>query len=443
MSNNVKTSTSEAAANCVALPQDYLTKNLVIFYLFFRQWTGSVAMTRADYSDGIKDGTLPPDEVTANYGQKRVIDPKHLRIFETLKKRAETVLNDNGLPFCKGYAIPVDKAQEVADAIRVIAEDYNAKRDEFVRDMPQRCQEWINQNPAFAARMVVPSPVVIAERINADFSLCQFMPVNATIDKTGSLNRTVGGLFEEVLRDISKRSKLLLHRSVVGKQPEDLSQRTLSTLKVMREKLTSLQFLNSGVRPLLELLNRLLAIMPTKGKFSTQQFNILSGALGLMCDESLLNEVATGRLTLDQYISNSFGTTIMPMSNPDPVLLNATPVASQPETASMFVMTPTADEKTEVTAPTNVVAETEATAKVEEVTKEAEKAPEATVLDPTGLDDVDSVLASFFGSPSEEAKVSESEHEESSEEVSTNSVEENMLDEDVPPAPPVIHLSAF
>ena len=91
--------------------------------------------------------------------------------------------------------------------------------------------------------------------------------MNATIDKTGSLNRTVGGLFEEVLRDISKRSKLLLHRSVVGKQPEDLSQRTLSTLKVMREKLTSLQFLNSGVRPLLELLNRLLAIMPTKGKF--------------------------------------------------------------------------------------------------------------------------------------------------------------------------------
>ena len=36
MSNNVKTSTSEVAANCVALPQDYLTKNLVIFYLFFR-----------------------------------------------------------------------------------------------------------------------------------------------------------------------------------------------------------------------------------------------------------------------------------------------------------------------------------------------------------------------------------------------------------------------
>ena len=242
----------------------------------------------------------------------------------------------------------------------------------------------------------------------------------------GSTAQSPPGLFEEVLRDISKRSKLLLHRSVVGKQPEDLSQRTLSTLKVMREKLTSLQFLNSGVRPLLELLNRLLAIMPTRGKFSTQQFNILSGALGLMCDESLLNEVATGRLTLDQYISNSFGTTIMPMSNPDPVLLNATPVASQPETASMFVMTPTADEKAEVTAPTNVVAETEATAKVEEVAKEAEKAPEATVLDPTGLDDVDSVLASFFGSPSEDAKVSESEHEESTEEVSTNSVEENI-----------------
>ena len=107
------------------------------------------------------------------------------------------------------------------------------------------------------------------------------------------------------------------------------------------------------------------------------------------------------------------------------------------------MLTTTADEKTEVTAPTNVVAETEATEKVEEVTKEAEKAPEASVLHQPGLDVVDSVLASFFGSPSEEAKVSESEHEESTEEVSTNSVEENMLDEDVPPAPPVIHLSAF
>ena len=99
MSNNVKTSTSEAAANCVALPQDYLTKNLVIFYLFFRQWTGSVAMTRADYSDGIKDGTLPPDEVTANYGQKRVIDPKHLRIFETLKKLSLIHISEPTRPY--------------------------------------------------------------------------------------------------------------------------------------------------------------------------------------------------------------------------------------------------------------------------------------------------------------------------------------------------------
>ena len=88
---NVINSTSTAADNCVELPAHLKAKKLVVFYLFFRQWTGTVSMSRSDYS-ARTDGSLPPDEVTANYGMKRVIDPKHLRIFDTLKKRAETIL---------------------------------------------------------------------------------------------------------------------------------------------------------------------------------------------------------------------------------------------------------------------------------------------------------------------------------------------------------------
>lgn len=314
MNANVINSTSSVAAQCVELPSELKAEKLCVVYLFFRQWTGTASMKRTDYNLG-KDGSMPPAEVTANYGQKKVIDPAALRIFDNLKTRAETLLEDSGVPFCKGMAIPLDKAPKLIDGIRQIAEEYNRERDQFVAELPKLSAEWIARNPKFAAQIqaAMPQPGDIASRINADFSVFRFQPIGLEIDKTDSLSRSVSGLFGEVIRDVAKRSGTLYRRSVMGRSADDLSQKTLSALKVLREKLAGLRFLSSGVDPLLELISRLLAIMPTKGKFSSYQFNALAAGLSLLSNESLLKEVAEGRLTLDGYLNNAFaGITIPP-----------------------------------------------------------------------------------------------------------------------------------
>ncbi len=451
---NVINSTSTAADNCVELPAHLKAKKLVVFYLFFRQWTGTVSMSRSDYSAGT-DGSLPPDEVTANYGMKRVIDPKHLRIFDTLKKRAETILADAGLPFCKGVAVPVEKAPEVIKSLRELAEEFNKQRDRFCADLSRFCAEWKAQNPEFAARISLPQTYDVAGRINADFAVFQFQPAGQELDTTDSVGRTVNGLFAEVIRDVSRRSRVLLIRSVSGKEAKDMSQRTLSALRLLREKLASLQFLNSGVRPLLTLFERLLGLMPTKGKFTSDQYNALNGALGLLSDENLLSEVAASRLTLDQYMERSFPSVPMPAV-----------------TASLFTEASTAEVK-EAVAEAQAAEETAeavpaAEVKTAEVKTEAagkddadgtagdkqnEPEPETKVAT-QAAQDMDALLNEFFGVDSvpevaevkPEAKTEEKPEgpaEAKTEAPESETEESLMLLLNVPPAPKAIHLSAF
>lgn len=234
-----------------------------------------------------------------------------------------------------------------------------------------------------------------------------------------------------------------------------MSQRTLSSLRLLKDKLASLQFLNSGVRPLLTLFERLLGLMPTKGKFTSDQYNALNGALGLLSDENLLSEVSAGRLTLDQYMERSFPSVPMPAV-----------------TASLFTEASTAEVK-EAVAEAQVAEETAesvpaAEVKTAEVKTEAagkgdadgtagdkqnEPKPE-TKVETQAAQDMDALLNEFFGMDSvpeaaevkPEAKTEEkpeSPAEAKTEAPESETEESLMLLLNVPPAPKAIHLSAF
>ncbi|WP_443743370.1 DUF3150 domain-containing protein [Sutterella sp.] len=321
MSENVSTSVRAEAGKCVDLPASMKAAKLAVIYLFFRQWTGTVTMSRNDFEVGA-DGSLPPEDITASLGQKKLVDPRHLRVFATLKKRAETLLDEQGLPFCKGMAVPLDRAKEIVEALRQIAEEYNHERDLFVGALPKLSQEWLASHPEFANRLPSPSPELVAGKIDADFAVTQFTPCE--LDATGSLNRKVEGLFEAAIADIAKKSRDLLMRSLNGKTAEDLSQKTLNRIKTIKAKLEGLRFINSGVNPLIEMLNRLLGLMPTKGKFSENQAAILCAALGLMSNEQSLREVASGTQTLDRFLSWSIPK--VPIAEPAPELFTESPV---------------------------------------------------------------------------------------------------------------------
>lgn len=298
MSQNVQSSVLSAASNCTALPDDLVTKQLVLFYLFFRRWTGTVAMQRGDFVGA------PSDEIAANYGQKRVIDPQELNVFEKLKKRADTILRDTGLPFCKGYAVPVSKAEEVYKALKDVAEEYNAERDRLISNIGQLCQDWSQKNPGCAL------PTVLAEnvsgRINADFSAMSFQPLDTQYDpqqkNQQAKTQVSGGLWQTMLSEVAERASGLLKKSVLNKSAEDLSQRTLNVLKGIESKIESLLFLNTGMQPLQTFVKQLLEEMPTKGRYTEAQFQILKNGLTLLSDIDKLNAIASGQLDLNTML---------------------------------------------------------------------------------------------------------------------------------------------
>ena len=85
---------------------------IVVIVPRFTQWTGTRAMHEGDFAIGT-GGQLPPKEVAKSLGLKAIIDTQHLRVFDRLKHKAETVLEGCGVKYLSGWAVPEDKADEV------------------------------------------------------------------------------------------------------------------------------------------------------------------------------------------------------------------------------------------------------------------------------------------------------------------------------------------
>lgn len=297
---------NEASATVEGLTNEMKAQKLCLIYLFFRQWTGQACLRRFDYSVG-KDGKMPSQMVAASYGNKRLIDPKHLRIFKTLKSRAEALLDAHGIPFCKGMVIPLEGAENVINELRKIAEKFNRERDELVADLPRLAEQWQDENPEFRDQLAtaLPDPELVRTKMNADFGVMQFQPLEAL--NQGGLDRAVDDLFDEILIDVAKRAKSIFECSIQGRAPEDLTLKTLSGLRSMKSKLEGLEFISPSISGIQKLINQLLGVMPKKGqKFTAEQFNLLSGALGLLQNEGLLRSVADGKTNLSQYMAHAF-----------------------------------------------------------------------------------------------------------------------------------------
>lgn len=460
MSDNVSTSVRTEAQACVALPDQLLSQQLVIFFLFFRQWTGEAVMTRADLSAGIVEGNLPPEEITGSYGSLKVIDPEVLKKFSTLKKRAETVLKDAGVPFCKGFAVPTGEAKDVADRLRVIADEFNQERDNLSQQLPQLLAKWRVEHPELN-KFVIPDPTDISRRINADFGMTHMTTVSADIDQSQSFAKVAkDDLFSGIIKDVAKRSKDLLKKSVEGHKPEDLSQKTLSQLRFISNKLNTLRFLHHGVAPLCTLVNGLLSVMPTKGKFTQTQFLTLQASLSLLMTEDLLMEVARGAITLDSYLQAFKGTQFLmpganlfataPADSQTPVstevqesteaVVNEAPVTQ--ETAGQTTLEPMFEAMVEPVVEAQTEPTVEAQPELTSVQPETESVAEATNEDSETTDEF-ALFAELFGTETAKELSSSSEEVSMATDSEKEAEPEAEIDSNIPPAPTEFFISSF
>ena len=345
---------------------------LMVVILDFRQWSGTTVLRESDIKVGT-DGKLPPKAVIAQLGQKNILDPKLLDRFNTIKARAVRFLNDNGVGFLGGYAVPIERAGEVVSILDGFVEEYEKAKEDFMKSYDTLVDDWIRQNPEFAEelRAAKKSRAEVDQKIYAAYTAVRVQPIedHGQVDR---FNQDVDSLSERLLRSVAQTAGKLSLGSF-DKNGRSTAIRPVPTLRKISSKLKGLSFLDEGVEPIIEMIDALLAKIPADGRIVGPLFWETQAVVSVLADVQRMKAIADGSLSLDLWRENFVPEEARPTDELELVAEEPTPI--EPLTST----TPT----TSITEPT-----TEPTVK----TPEAEVVDETPIRSESKADDVQSAL---------------------------------------------------
>jgi hypothetical protein len=252
-------------------------------------WTAKRKLQPEDF----KHSTLPPQQL-ASLGNKRICDPKALRVFTMLKARAVNLLDKSGVRFLGGWAVPEAKASEIVKGLEAIADEFKQAKDSFMNRYDQAVQSWIAENPGWEQLIAgsVVSADYVAKRIAFNWQV--FKVVNPTGRQKNvlqaGLQSEVSNLGSTLFDEVAKVANEAWQRSYLGKTM--VTRKALSPLKNIQQKLSDLSFVEPRVSPVAELINSAIDKLPGRGSISGTQLLMLQGLLVLLTDTGALTKYA-------------------------------------------------------------------------------------------------------------------------------------------------------
>src|SRR5690606_35240439 len=136
-----------------------------------------------------------PSEKVAQLGSKKIIDTTNLNGFHRLKQEARRMLARYGMPFMNGFAIPVDKTDEVCERLDKIEDEFDQLKQKFVSEYNAAIDEWAKENPEHeqAIRNGALSQSDVESRIGFEYQLFRIAPMEDE-GNTNRLSRKVDSL---------------------------------------------------------------------------------------------------------------------------------------------------------------------------------------------------------------------------------------------------------
>ena len=250
--------------------------------------------------DDFNHADLPPAAL-ASLGSKKICDPDALRVFGMLKARAVSLLDQNGVRFMGGWAIPEEKAPTLVQELEALASEFGKARDTFLGNYDQAVQNWIAQNPGW--QQIIANSTVSAQHVaqRLAFGWQIYKVVNPNDKGKEKLNtgidQEVAGLGATLFDEIAKVAKETWHKTYIGRT--DITRKALSPLKSMQQKLTDLSFIEPRAAPVAALIGSAIDRIPARGQIDGAQLLMLQGLVGLLSDTGSLvayaQEILEGR----------------------------------------------------------------------------------------------------------------------------------------------------
>jgi hypothetical protein len=247
-------------------------------------WTARKKLTAEDFG-GIE---LPPEEL-ASLGSKKICDPESLRIFSTLKARATSHLDKIGVRFLGGWAIPDDQREFLYDRLVEVKDEFLNAKESFLNNYGMAVQNWIDKHPGWE-RLISGSPVSAGEvrnRLTFNWQFYKVIPPDQSavsdsiLDEAANLGQTLFG-------EIAKDARTIWNKVYAGKT--EVSHKALSPLKVLRQKLSGLSFVEPRVAPIADLIEDTLRSMPKRGLIAGTSLLLLQGLVSVLKDPVQLIE---------------------------------------------------------------------------------------------------------------------------------------------------------
>ena len=269
-------------------------RHLVVVNLDVHIWTARKKLVPLD----LGGAELPPEDL-ASLGSKRVCNPEDLRSFGTLKARAVSLLERNGVRFLNGWAVPDTRITEIMKELAAIRDEFNEAKESFLQRYEQSVQDWIAKHPQWG-NIIAGSTVgeeYVRSRIDFRWQVFQISQPG-TVDPTQKLDdlqNDIGQLGYTLFDEVAKAASEAWQRCYAGKT--EITRKALSPLKSIHEKLIGLTFVEPRVAPVAELVETAFRSIPRRGAISGSLLIMLQGLVSLLQNPQALME--HGQMILD------------------------------------------------------------------------------------------------------------------------------------------------
>lgn len=268
-------------------------ESLSIIAIDFDIWSGQTRLSASDIKIGV--GGEIPDAKFAQLGTKKVCDPASLKGFHRLKTEARRLMLRYGMNFMNGYAIPVQKTDEVIPRLEAISREFEDMKKEFLATYHASIEEWIKENPEYeqAIRAGALERSAVEKRLNFEYQIFQIQPI-AGDEHQARLNRKVEGLGAELIQEVAESAQKFFEERLAGQTCVGIG--TKATLSNLRDKIDGLSFLNGKLEPLVRLLDEALACYscPNGRVVDGQAFSQIVAAVLILSDPKKIDQYAAG-----------------------------------------------------------------------------------------------------------------------------------------------------
>lgn len=218
-------------------------------------------------------GKLPPEKL-ATVGTMRIIDHEHLKPFEKIKRKAIKVLEDNGVKFLGGYAIPEERIQDVADQLDALQNQFYKIKSDFIRNYEGYVDSWVNGWEKEEWRQALRNAVVPVAKVSAGmafgYTACRVAP-DGDQRLSNTLGKEVRGLSDQLYAEVAETADKLLENGLASRG--HVTQTTINTVRKICNKLSGLMFISRDVAVLTQHIDDVLAKLPASGVVSGSEYN--------------------------------------------------------------------------------------------------------------------------------------------------------------------------